>query len=82
MAFTLIKREVLDMTRQDYDIWFTMDREPRLTFKDEWEEKERELIKFEDRTAALREAVEFGQDSHLNSNFLVRILHSHTYVKN
>jgi len=59
MAFTLIKREVLDITRQDHDVWFTMDREPRLTFNDEWEEKKQ--------NCSLQEAMEFGQDSHLNS---------------
>jgi len=60
MAFTLIKREVLDTVRQDHDVWFTMDREPRLSFNEEWEIKKSEGI-------SLDEAMKFGQEAHLNS---------------
>lgn len=73
-AFTLIKREVLDATREmtgDGPVWYTMDREPRESFEVEVEDYIRECInKKGSRAAMIRDAIEFGQSSHIGTNIL------------
>lgn len=63
MAFTLIKRKVFDDTREetpDGAVWFTMDRDPREGFDEEIDE-------FVGGQASVREAIAFGQNSHIGS---------------
>lgn len=79
MAFTVIKREVLDAVSETIEdgsrIWFTTDRQPRDTFEVEVKEfiaskrKQHEKSDFSfDNT--IRDAIVFGQMSHIGSTLL------------
>ncbi len=71
MAFTLIKREVLDATREetpDGPVWFTTDRDPR----EGWDGEVARFIKDVDRDGldreiVLRDAIELGRYAHIGS---------------
>ena len=80
MAFTLIKREVLDALKEETHngpIWFTMDREPRKSFENEklefiddlimdYQGKDTKVPKSLRKT--LEEAIAFGQTSHIGTD--------------
>lgn len=76
LAFTCIKREVLDRVKEetpDGSIWFTLDRQPRQNLLTEYYDK---LIEWRDRLATdkladvLGDAVAFGQTSHICSSLI------------
>lgn len=77
MAFTCIKREVIDALREETPngpIWFNMDREERDSFHVEYYDR---LIEWRKRILAEEslheifiDAVTFGQTSHLTANLL------------
>jgi hypothetical protein len=79
MAFTMIKREVLDELSETYTteegeekkIWFTTDRRPRSTFKEETaayiESLERLDVPLD---IKLQKAIEFGQMSHIGTSLM------------
>lgn len=71
MAFTLIKREVLDTMQQPYPggrVWFTMDRSQRVGFADECMNliKNTEL----DVTEKIKEAVLLGLTAHIGTELI------------
>lgn len=78
MAFTLIKREVLDATREETEtdpVWFTNDRWPRPGFSEEIEEFIKDKLRInmgcvitkDNVPNWLKEAIAFGQTSHIGS---------------
>jgi len=74
MAFTLIKREAFDTIREetiDGPIWFTTDRENRITFEQEKVDFIEAQIKSElSLKSKLAEAVSFGQMSHIGGQII------------
>lgn len=84
LAFTLIKREVLEAIKEETpngSIWFTMDREPRNNFEDEKNEYIKEQVNqlspnqymddFKNKIGELFEnAIAFGQTSYIGSDVI------------
>jgi len=78
MAFTVIKREVLDAVEEqteDGSVWFTLDRPPRATYELELADYTSELVKQVnsnniDTKGALLKAAAFGENAHRGSRLL------------
>jgi len=75
MAFTLIKREVIDALAEQTSegpIWFTMDRPPRNSFNDEIEEFVNTNLNRPNKNIEnlVRDAIAFGQTSNLGSDII------------
>jgi hypothetical protein len=86
MAFTLVKRSVLDALREETPlgpIWFTTDREPRPNFDADVEDFIDQCIDSPaSKASQLRDAIEYGRMAHVGTVFVGEDIAFSSKVKN